>query len=146
MPKDHKARPQNAFQFRSLEKNNFSIQEKDGKYAISLVGFSGKEFSHWWWGRCIFDRSGATVPFDKIPIDWSHDWYEGIGYLDTFGGHPQFEAKGFLLPTDAPGDRAKEIIFKKEHGMPYQCSVMLGEQNFIEEFVSEGATVEIACL
>ncbi len=136
-------RPSNAFQFRSLDKNSFSIQEIDGKYAVSLVGFSGKEFTHWWWGRCIFDRIGATVPFAKIPIDWNHDCYEGIGYLDTFSGNPEFAAGGYLLPTDAPGDRAREIITKKELGMPYQCSVMLGDSNFVEEFVSEGATAEV---
>ncbi len=136
------ARPANALQFRA-EKNQFTIQNVDGKYAISLVGFSGKEFTHWWWGKCIFDRAGATVPFAKIPIDWSHDCYEGIGFLDTFGGDPEFAASGFLLPTDAPNDRAREIITKKEQGMPYQCSVMMGEQNFIEEFVSEGATAEV---
>ena len=136
-------RPANAFLFRTLEKNNFSIKEVDGKYAISLVGFSGKPFFHWWWGMCVFDRAGATVPFDKIPIDFNHDFYEGIGYLDTFSGETEFTASGYLLPTDEPGDRAREIIFKKDRGMPYQCSVMLGETNFIEEFVSEGETAEV---
>ena len=134
--------PESALRFRG-EKNQFSIEKiSDGKYSIRLIAFSGKPFTHWWWGRCVFDRSGAVIPLEKIPIDYEHDSREGLGFLETFGGGPALECAGFLLPFTAD-DRANEIISKKERGMPYQCSVNIGEAGLIEEFVSEGTTAEV---
>ena len=76
-------RPAEALQFRQPGLD-FSVQSQDGKHAVNLVAFSGQEFYHWWWGRCVFDREGAVIAKDKIPIDYQHDPREVLGYLDTF--------------------------------------------------------------
>lgn len=135
-------RPAGALQFRQPGAGNFSIEkQQDGKYSVRLIAFSGKEFSHWWWGRCIFDRSGVVLEHDKIPIDFDHDPTEGVGYLDTFSGETELSCGGFLLPFKE-GDRANEIIAKKENGMPYQCSVSLGDL-FEWEYVKPGQFAEV---
>ncbi|MDR3232277.1 MAG: hypothetical protein LBT46_01185 [Planctomycetaceae bacterium] len=135
-------RPAGALKFKMPGINEFSVERQEsGKYAVSLNAFSGKPFTHWWWGDCIFDRSGASIPFQKIPIDYNHDSTEAVGYLDTFSGETALECNGYLLPFK-DGDRASEIIAKKEAGMPYQCSVMLND-NVKEEFVDKGETAEV---
>lgn len=137
-------RPANALQFRG-EKNQFSIDKTpDGKYTISLVAFSGKTFFHWWWGRCVFERAGATIAHPKIPIDWNHDSDIGMGFLDTFGGNPSLDCSGYLLPNAKnPQDITTDVIDKKEQGMPYQCSVNIGNEDLVTEFVSEGTLAEV---
>ena len=133
-------RPAEAMQFH--QNRDFSVASQDGKHAVSLIAFSGKELSHWWWGRCIFDRAGAVIPFSKIPVDYQHSPREVLGYLDTFGGTTALECSGYLVPFQ-DGDRVSEILHKKSMGVPYQCSVSLGDANFEFEVIRKGQTVTI---
>jgi len=133
-------RPADAMQFRQPGVD-FSVQSQDGKHAVNLIAFSGDELTHWWWGRCIFDRSGAKIK-KKIPIDYQHDPNEVLGYLDTFGGSTALECSGFLVPF-GDTDRASEILHKKSHGVPYQCSVSLGPRNFKWEYIPLGQNVTV---
>jgi hypothetical protein len=133
-------RPANALQFRLGR--DFSVESKDDKHAVTLIAFSGKELSHWWWGRCIFDRAGAVIPLDKIPIDYQHCPTEVLGYLDKFSGESALECSGYLVPFGET-DRASEILYKKSMGVPYQCSVSLGDGNFEFEYIPRGQTVTV---
>jgi len=134
-------RPADAMQFRQPGVD-FSVKEQDGKHAVNLIAFSGGELYHWWWGRCIFDRSGATIAKEKIPVDYQHDPREVLGYLDTFGGTTALECSGFLVPFQKD-DRASEILHKKKHGVPYQCSVSLDPANFEFEYIPRGQSVTV---
>jgi hypothetical protein len=134
-------RPADAMQFRQPGVD-FSVKEQDGKHAVNLIAFSGGELYHWWWGRCIFDRSGATIAKEKIPIDYQHNPRDVLGYLDTFGGKVALECSGFIVPFKKD-DIASEILHKKAHGVPYQCSVSLGQANFDFEYIPRGQSVTV---
>ena len=125
-------RPADALQFRMGR--DFSVEKKDGKHAVNLIAFSGKELNHWWWGRCIFDRAGATIAKEKIPIDYQHNPRDVLGYLDQFSGDPALECSGFLVPFKED-DLVSEILHKKSMGVPYQCSVSLADSGFEFEYV-----------
>ena len=133
-------RPLEAMQFRQT--TDFSVRETDGKFAVSLVAFSGGELYHWWWGRCIFDRSGAVIAKKKIPLDYQHNPREVLGFLDTFTGEKALECSGYFVPFQKD-DRASEILYKKEKGVPYQCSVSLGQSVFLYEYIPLGQTVTV---
>jgi hypothetical protein len=144
MPKDfNKDRPTEALQFRMPGKGQFRIESSEDKkkHAIKLVAFSGKPFTHWWWGDCVFDRQGAVIA-DKIAIDFNHNSNEGLGFLDTFEGDTELVCSGYLIPFKE-SDRASEILYKKEQGIPYQCSVMLDDAGFEYEYVKPGHSVEV---
>jgi len=130
-----KEMPVGANQYRMVAPNQkFSMEDTgDGKRQVRLLAFTGDPVKHWWWGDCIFDRSGCVIENERIPIDYNHDWEDSIGYLDRFSGEKELVCEGFLIPYDKPDDRATEVIYKAERGQPYQCSVMVGEYIEIEE-------------
>jgi hypothetical protein len=86
---------------------DFNVTSEGGKHAVSLIAFSGKELSHWWWGRCIFDRDGATIPFGKIPVDYQHDPRE-VGCRDEkiLGIRPKSSGIRWLASSVAPSGRS----------------------------------------
>ncbi|MDR1957599.1 MAG: hypothetical protein LBQ54_00885 [Planctomycetaceae bacterium] len=137
--------PQEAHSFRMEPGHSFQLEQPDGegRHRVRLTAFTGDPVTHWWWGRCVFDRSGFTASSEKIPIDYNHKMDDAIGWLETFSGEKELVCEGWLVPyPENKSDRASEIIYKAKQGQPYQCSVMVGDYLDIEE-VPEKYTAEV---
>lgn len=114
---------------------------EDAKRPVELLALSGEPMESWYWERCIFERSGCTILNGKITIDYNHDPYEILGYVEAASGTPQLILNGFMTPFEK--DRASEVVHKSKQGVPYQCSVSLAYENFRYEYIGPGETTEV---
>lgn len=105
---------------------------------VRLVARSHEFVDHWFWGKCVHDFSGMILSKDRIPIDYCHDDKDIIGYANkrevTDAG---LILSGALVPWK-DSDRATEVAFKAENGVPYEASIAFGGDGMKFEFVEEG--------
>jgi|SRR6185295_16939349 len=82
-----------------------------------------------------------TIAKPRIPLDYCHDDDEVIGYANKFDTSTgDLVATGALIPySPDPEDRATEIIYKAQQGVPYEASIFFDGPLVVEE-VSENAT------
>lgn len=108
---------------------------------ITLVARSGEAVCHWYWGNVVHDLGGMTVAKPRIPLDYCHDDDEVIGYANKFDTSTgELVATGALIPySPDPDDKATEIIYKAQQGVPYEASIFFDGPLVVEE-VSENAT------
>ncbi len=108
---------------------------------ITLVARSGEAVCHWYWGNVVHDLGGMTVAKPRIPLDYCHDDDEVIGYANKFDTSTgELVATGALIPySPDPDDKATEIIYKAQEGVPYEASILF-DGPLVVEVVSENAT------
>jgi len=142
------APPKEAFTFQTRQdaKSMFADTESvsDDKRPVRLTAFTGEEVNHWWWGRCIFDRSGFRPSGSQLTIDYNHNPNQEIGYIDGWNeGGCALICTGYLLPyPNDPADIASKIIYRAKRGRQYQCSVTVDEY-FKTEHLEEDASAEV---
>lgn len=107
---------------------------------VRLVAFTGKPMNHWWYGPCVFDRSGFEASSEQITIDFDHNPSEELGFLDKFTGDPELICEGVLLPFG--NDRAAQVIHRAKRGRKYQCSVTVDEY-LRTEYLEDGTSAEV---
>lgn len=118
------------------------VNSDDSKTApITLIARSGEAVCHWYWGNVVHDLGGMTLAKPRIPLDYCHDDDEVIGYASKFDTSTgELVATGALIPySPDPEDKATEIIYKAQQGVPYEASIFFDGPLVVEE-VSENAT------
>lgn len=89
---------------------------------VSILCRTAGVINHWWFGPIVHDLAGAQLK-PKVSLDWCHDYDEQIGYLDQFEITPEgLVGKGKIVPFKAD-DRASELLFKGDRGVPYEASI-----------------------
>ena len=109
---------------------------------VSMLARSSQPIEHPYWGVIAHDIDGV-VHKQSIPIDYAHNDNEVIGYLDSLTATPDgLQATGRLV-SFTPEDRAAEVIFKSEKGVPYEASINFAGEPLELENVTEGQTASV---
>lgn len=107
---------------------------------ISMLARTAGAIDHWYWGPIVHDFAGMKRR-DRIAVDYVHDDYELIGYLDQFVADQRgLNTAGELISVKA-GDRAEEVLLKGKAGIPFEASIDWSGAARIEE-VPHGMTAE----
>lgn len=134
--------PQAALRFRS----EFALGDNgDGAKSapFSMVARSGQPIEHWFWGRVVHDLDGMRLSKARIPIDYAHDDREVIGYANKFDVESgDLKVSGALVPYK-DSDRATEIIYKQQNGIPYEASINFGGDGIRVEEIREGQVTQV---
>lgn len=110
---------------------------------IKLRARSGDAIEHWFWGRVIHDLAGMQLHKSRVPIDYAHDTKEVVGYLNKFDSESgNLETSGALVPFK-DNDRATEIIYKLQNGVPYEASINFGGDGIKVQELAEGEVAEV---
>lgn len=110
---------------------------------VKIVARSGQPIDHWYWGRVVHDLTGMHRHKPRLTIDYAHNDDEVLGYLnhfDTEGGN--LVASGALTPW-REDDRASEVLFKMQQGVPYEASIFFGGDGIKLEPVDEGMVAQV---
>jgi hypothetical protein len=107
-------------------------------HPVKMLARSSQVIDHWFWGRTVHDFAGMIVAKAKIPMDYCHDTNEIVGYAN----HPEIDADGLhlsgaLIPFK-DSDKATEIKYKSDNGVPYESSINFAGDGIKVEFVDEG--------
>ena len=110
---------------------------------VRLVARSGKAISHPYWGNIVHDLSGMKLHKSRVAIDYAHDTKEVVGYLNHFDiGTGDLVTSGALVPFK-DSDRATEVIFKMNSGVPYEASINFGGDGIKVQEVGVGELTEV---
>lgn len=110
---------------------------------IKMLARTGQPIDHWYWGRLVHDLSGMVLHKPRLCIDYCHLEDELIGYLDSFDtGSGDLVASGALVRYEEK-DRASEIIFKAQNGVPYEASINFGGTGIKIEELGENQSAEV---
>lgn len=134
--------PEDAFHFAAS--CEFVREGAEGEKAIpvTILARSGEPLVHWYWGRCVHDFDGMQIHKKSLPIDYSHDYSEVLGFLNQFDWEAgDLIAKGEIVPFSNI-DRASEVYHKAKQGVPYEASISFDMPEAVEE-VGEGAQAEV---
>ena len=122
------------------------LQPQAGEFAegtpipLSLVARTAGVANHRYWGRAVHDFAGMVTTNPRIPIDYIHDGMTALGFAEN----PQVDSGNLRLAATfvslGEGDKAAEIAAKARAGVPYQCSITMGQ--FSVEEVPEGMQAE----
>lgn len=89
---------------------------------VSMLARAAGGIVHWFWGVIVHDFAGMKHAA-KIPVDYAHDDDEAIGYVDQFST----DAAGLRLAGELVAfradDKAAEVLFKGQAGIPYASSI-----------------------
>lgn len=110
-----------------------------GQIPVRIKARTSGTASQCFWGPCIHDFAGMDAG-KRITVDYCHDPKEVIGFAAGFDASSgELVLTGALTPT-AAGDRALEIVNKHKAGVPYQASILMGDDGLVIEEVGAGAT------
>ena len=115
----------------------------EGDIPVRMVARSPKPVFHkdFPGGPVVHDFSGMRKPDSRIPLDYAHDTREVIGFADRFESGPDgLEVGGTLIPF-RDGDRASEIKFKSDKGVPYQSSIFFDDAT--AEIIDRNESAEV---
>lgn len=103
---------------------------------------TGDPIDHYYWGRIVHDFSGMTHK-PKIPIDYCHDDGDIIGFADAVEvADGNLYLSGQIVPF-ALHDRASEVIFKADAGIPYEASIDFWSDDLELEYIPDGMFVTV---
>jgi hypothetical protein len=110
---------------------------------VQIVARSGDPVDSPWFGPMVHDFAGMTNKA-RIPIDYAHDQYDNIGYLNHFDTSTgDLICTGAIVKTDPScGSFIDDLIVKMETGVPYEASIQF-DDDYTIEFVPEGVQVTI---
>jgi hypothetical protein len=80
---------------------------------------------------------------ERVTIDYLHDADRLIGYLDRFEVKKDgLHADGWLVPY-GEDDKAREIIYRAQAGVPYEASIFFGGNGIVVEELGAAAKTEV---
>lgn len=143
MPSETKQVPTKALRF-GVDVQVGSNGENAKTAPITITARSGEPIEHWFWGRIVHDLAGMRLSKPKIPLDYCHDEESVIGYANHFDvSTGDLVAGGALVPYSVdPEDKASEVIYKSQAGIPYEGSIFFDNPMSIEN-VPDGMSVQV---
>jgi hypothetical protein len=110
---------------------------------VTIQARSKEPVDHWYWGRMVHDLAGFSAHKPKLPLDYCHNDAEVLGYVNKFDtSSGDLVASGALTPFDEK-DRASEVLFKQQQGVPYEASIYFDSDNIVLEYVPQGMSAEV---
>ena len=105
---------------------------------VTLLARTNEPIEHWYWGNVVHDFAGMRLVKDRIAIDYCHDSKDILGYANKHEtGAEGLVLSGALVPWKE-SDRASEVAFKFDNGVPYEASIDFGGEGIKYEFVDDG--------
>jgi hypothetical protein len=135
--------PREALTFGAAELR-FGDNGENAKTApVTIVARSGKPIEHWFWGTVVHDLSGMKLAKPKVPIDYVHDDYEILGYLNKFDtASGDLVCSGAIVPY-ADKDRAAEVLHKQQEGVPYEASLNFDGDGIKVQELAKGEVADV---
>lgn len=111
--------------------------ENSKTHPVKMLARSSQVIEHWFWGRTVHDFAGMKMAKSKIPMDYCHNTDEILGYAN----HPEITEDGLhlsgaLIPFK-DSDRATEVRFRSDNGVPYEASINFSGDGIKVEYVDE---------
>ncbi|MBN2131404.1 MAG: hypothetical protein JW741_18025 [Sedimentisphaerales bacterium] len=80
---------------------------------------------------------------ERVSIDYLHDPDQLMGYLDRFEVKKDgLHADGWLIPY-GEDDKAREIIYRAQAGVPYEASIFFGGNGIVVEELAAAAKATV---
>ena len=125
------------------EMNVEATNENSKTRKVRLQARSGQPIEHGFWGRVVHDLSGMQMRKNRLPIDYAHNDDEVLGYLNHFETETgDLIVSGALTPF-RDDDRASEVIFKMDQGVPYEASIFFGGDGIKIQEIDAGEVAEV---
>ena len=125
------------------ELNVEATSENSKTRKVRLQARSGQPIEHGFWGKVVHDLSGMRMHKNRLPIDYAHNDAEVLGYLNHFETESgDLVVSGALTPF-REDDRASEVIFKMDNGVPYEASIFFGGDGIKLQMLEDGEMAEV---
>jgi hypothetical protein len=109
---------------------------------IKLKARGAQAVDHWFFGRIVHDLAGMSLSKPRLAIDYCHREDEVMGFANKFDTEGGLVASGALTPFQEK-DRASEVIFKSQQGVPYEASIFFDPAELVLEEVPQGMSVPV---
>jgi hypothetical protein len=109
---------------------------------IKVKARGAQAVDHWYFGRMVHDLAGMSLSKPRLAIDYCHREDEVLGYANKFDTEGGLVASGALTPFQER-DRASEVIFKSQQGVPYEASIFFDPAELVLEEVPHGMSVPV---
>lgn len=109
---------------------------------IKVKARGAQAVDHWYFGRIVHDLAGMSLSKPRLAIDYCHREDEVMGFANKFETEGGLVASGALTPFQDK-DRASEVIFKSQHGVPYEASIFFDPAELVLEEVPQGMSVPV---
>jgi hypothetical protein len=109
---------------------------------IKVKARGAQSVDHWYFGRMVHDMAGLALSKPRLAIDYCHREDEVMGYANKFETEGGLVALGALTPFEEK-DRASEVIFKSQQGVPYEASIFFDPAELVLEYVPQGMAVPV---
>lgn len=102
---------------------------------VTIVANSGAAYYYPTLGPIVNDFNGMKVK-KSIPLDWSHDERDSIGYINKFDTSTgELVCSGAITADDEQGAL---LIAKMRANVPYEASIEYWDEDTLFEFVEAG--------
>jgi hypothetical protein len=109
---------------------------------IKVKARGAQAVDHWYFGRMVHDLAGMSLSKPRLAIDYCHREDEVMGFANKFETEGGLVASGALTPFEEK-DRASEVIFKSQQGVPYEASIFFDPAELVLEEVPQGMSVPV---
>src|SRR6187431_1311517 len=109
---------------------------------IKVKARGAQAVDHWFFGRMVHDLAGMSLSKPRLAIDYCHREDEVMGFANKFDIEGGLVASGALTPFQEK-DRASEVIFKSQQGVPYEASIFFDPAELVLEEVPQGMSVPV---
>jgi hypothetical protein len=109
---------------------------------IKVKARGAQAVDHWFFGRMVHDLAGMSLSKPRLAIDYCHREDEVMGFANKFETEGGLVASGALTPFQEK-DRASEVIFKSQQGVPYEASIFFDPAELVLEEVPQGMSVPV---
>jgi len=109
---------------------------------IKVKARGAQAVDHWYFGRMVHDLAGMSLSKPRLAIDYCHREDEVLGFANKFNTEGGLVASGALTPFQEK-DRASEVIFKSQQGVPYEASIFFDPAELVLEEVPQGLSVPV---
>src|SRR5688572_6779918 len=109
---------------------------------IKVKARGAQAVDHWYFGRMVHDLAGMSLSKPRLAIDYCHREGEVLGFANKFDTEGGLVASGALTPFQNK-DRASEVIFKSQQGVPYEASIFFDPAELVLEEVPQGMSVPV---
>jgi hypothetical protein len=141
MPNETRQIPLAALRFAAdLEMGNNGEEAKTVPIKVKARG--PQAVDHWFFGRMVHDLAGMSLSKPRLAIDYCHREDEVMGFANKFETEGGLVASGALTPFQEK-DRASEVIFKSQQGVPYEASIFFDPAELVLEEVPQGMSVPV---
>lgn len=134
--------PAEAFYFACGTLDLADVDGDPAEVPMRILARSSKAIETRYWGNIVHDLEGMHRK-ESVPVDYLHDHEQVIGYLDRFQVQPDgLHAVGALVPYGTE-DKASEIIYRGQHGVPWEASIFWGGNGIKIEELSINSSAEV---